>query len=479
MSGDSSQVLPPHDLVALRQNRYPDPTEQAVIREAIAEAEAHLGDLYGSAGERNVAQKLRSHIDVLSSQLAPIRRLPPEILSSVFMAPTFPPVAPKGLQAVVGRALDPIVAVCSHWRATALATPEFWSTFSVSLSAKNEVSMDLLNLYLERSKSYPLSLRIFTRNFRRVHRDILTRLLSTSERWSSLHLNFETRLLPLFSSLRGRLPYLESLSLRGSTETVDPTAPTLVETTDAFELAPKLCALECFISMEVVPPLPLIQLTSLSASRNAISLANHCPELDTLYCTTQSTGPEVVTNASTIHASTAVLRTLTSPKLVFLRVVGVGSQWSQPEFSSFLQRSGCTACLHTLVLEEILMHANDIIALLPLLPALRTLNLRKLRPYTITDAVLHALTLITPSHANNVLPELETLIISGSYFFGNLFLLAMLESRAAQLRTVILELREREREFDAPEMGRFRAFSAGGISISVKRWVGKGYVFLV
>ncbi|KAJ7152331.1 hypothetical protein C8R46DRAFT_1197584, partial [Mycena filopes] len=419
--------------VAQRNNSSPGPVEAAAIRQALVEAQARL-DATKQYDTAQAAVLLRD-IAYLSSQLAPIRCLPTEVLASILTDPCFGAPSLTGSVAVVGRMADPVTVVSSHWRATALSTPQFWSVFCVSLSAPEGIS-ELLQLYLDRSGNCPLNLMIRNKYDAQPNHDILARLLSTSERWATLNLDMETQYLPLFEPVRGHLPLLERLGLHGHT-------PRQRTTTNAFQLAPKLTALDFSISADVLPSLPLKQLKHLSSSHHGgLAIVERCPNLTSLICTQYSEGyrARVRTNATTVHVNPAILRSpdLTTPRLECLRLVGASHRWSQADFASFIERSACGATLHTLILDDILIHGNDLIALLPLVPALRTLSMNDLRPNGITDKVIAALT------PTDVLPGLETLIVSGSYLFGNAPLLTMLEARAPTLRTVTLHLKHRE-----------------------------------
>ncbi|KAJ7143454.1 hypothetical protein C8R46DRAFT_1200177 [Mycena filopes] len=432
------------------------PREAAAIRQALAHAQARL-----DAGQ-HVEEDAVLHRDIvyLSSQLAPIRRVPPEILSSIFIDPFFGEgPTRRGDIAITGRISDPIATVSFQWRAITMSTPQFYSTFSVSLSATADIS-EHLQLYLQRSQTCPLNLMIWSKYDAQPNPHILARLLSTSERWATLHLKMETKYLPLFGPVRGRLPLLECISLHGIT-------PAQRSTTDAFELAPRLTTLDFSISADVLPSLPLKQLEQLSLYHNqeGLALVEHCPNLTSLICTQpEVAGVRVHTNATTVHVNPAIFRSadLKTPKLECLRLEGAAQHWhwSQVDFASFMERSNCGGTLHTLVLDDILIHGNDLIALLPLVPALRTISMSNLRPNGITNKVIAA---IIPT---DVLPGLETLIVSGSYLFGNTPLLTMLEARAPTLRTITLHLKHRE--FGAGERDRLRALNGGGMMLSIK-----------
>ncbi|KAJ7152329.1 hypothetical protein C8R46DRAFT_480152 [Mycena filopes] len=446
---------------AQRNNTHPGPAEVAAIREALAEAQSQLDAEQHDAVQ---AAELRRDIAYLASQVAPMRRLPSNILAAIFLEPPFGGRVYRRSLAIVGRMTDPIAAVSHRWRSTALSTPQFWSTFSVSLSATTDILEPLL-LYLERSHNYPLYLKIWMKHSAQPNEVILTHLLSTSERWSSLQLEIETQYLPLFDPVRGRLPLLEHLTLSGSTRIDMSVGTANLKKTDGFELAPRLTRLDFRIFLDLVPALPLHQLKLLSTSHSSVALANRCPNLTTLICTenVRDTGPPVITNATTLHLYAGLIQSheITAPKATHLRLVGVGSPWSQAHFALFAQRSQCATTLHTLVLDDILIRGNDVVALLPLIPAVRSLSMCALRPNALTDKVIHAL---TPT--DDLLPKLTALTVEGSYLFGTAALLTMLEARTPALRAVALHLKHRELEEE--DRRRLRTLTDGRMVLSVK-----------
>ncbi|KAJ7189089.1 hypothetical protein C8R46DRAFT_1206187 [Mycena filopes] len=156
-------------------------------------------------------------------------------------------------------------------------------------------------------------------------------------------------------------------------------------------------------------------------------------------------------NATTVHVHPCLLpfHELTTPHLEYLRLVGVYPPWSEIHFASFIDRSACGATLHTLILDDILIRGSDLITLLPLIPAVRTLSLLDLRLNAITAKVIDTLS------TTDALLGLTTLIVSGSYLFGTSQLLVMLKARAPSLHTVTLHLKYQE--FAADKRCRLRA----------------------
>ncbi|EJD52096.1 hypothetical protein AURDEDRAFT_181627 [Auricularia subglabra TFB-10046 SS5] len=126
---------------------------------------------------------IRSRIAALKQLIAPVRRLPPEILSPIIVRSATAPDAPA-------QVLRTLCSVCRFWRHTALRTPEAWSKIHVvydrgpcppgprtwlrtlrdmqewlrnSRSSKKDVRMDLgddLSAYVELLRPYMGQVRI-------------------------------------------------------------------------------------------------------------------------------------------------------------------------------------------------------------------------------------------------------------------------------------------------------------------------------
>ncbi|KAJ7101857.1 hypothetical protein C8R43DRAFT_242594 [Mycena crocata] len=453
------------ELSFLRQNITPDASERITILKSISEAEVRLSTL-ASADQ---AQELHT-IAVLSSQLAPIRRLPTEILSKIFVDPSLhTSISKPRAYMLAGRGMDPLTAVSFHWRGTALSTPQFWSIFSLSLSGSEDVAQ-LLRLYLDRSKSCPLSLEIRAPSAVRMHHGMLKDLLDTCERWAAVRLEIHPNIFPLLSPARCRLPRLQKLDLQSPAYNAAADESSVTQM-GAFELAPRLSRLG--IEHHLLPPLPLAQIKYLTVSFSSLSLAAKCPNLRSLCCrdspnVMQPDEPILISGISTLSITPSLLRYLSTPDIDHLQLVWGGAPWSQAHFSTFLERSSIS--LRVLVLEDIHVHGKDLISLFPLIPTLQSLVLESLRPNAITDAVMTALSFnaeSSPSHMDDILPALQSLSLSGSYLFSNAALLGMLESRGGSgMQRAQLHLKHRT--FTEAELARLRALGEKGMALSVK-----------
>ncbi|KAJ7101932.1 hypothetical protein C8R44DRAFT_746967 [Mycena epipterygia] len=182
---------------------------------------------------------------------------------------------------------------------------------------------------------------------------------------------------------------------------------------DAFELAPKLSRLKLSMADNVVPTLPLNQIPTLTVSSwKTLPFASECPNLIILSIPQdlrEATPPPrvIVTAPKILPTIPSMLENLTAHNLEFLHIVAGHPLWKHAWFSSFIQRSACRP--HTLHLDEVVITASDLLAVLPLIPTVHSLILRSLRPNAITDKLLAGLTITESSNSPPLLPALTNL----------------------------------------------------------------------
>ncbi|KDQ65153.1 hypothetical protein JAAARDRAFT_168081, partial [Jaapia argillacea MUCL 33604] len=125
----------------------------------LSQAQAHVSALDDQIADlKRKREGAFLHVQDIQSLSSPIRHLPPEILSEVFMDCLDQDHKGPLLHT------QPLLlsAVCCHWRVVALATPALWSTISFQL--RHEQPQDLerisaaLELFMARSAASPLSL---------------------------------------------------------------------------------------------------------------------------------------------------------------------------------------------------------------------------------------------------------------------------------------------------------------------------------
>ncbi|KDQ51307.1 hypothetical protein JAAARDRAFT_185059, partial [Jaapia argillacea MUCL 33604] len=157
------------DLLGILRTGYPP---QAVdvprLLEHISFADADISALNSQILERraHIAQ-IMEEITVLSAQgelrarqvlpyrsvFAPVRRLPMEILTEIFVH-CLPDPSAFGYP----EARRTLMHVCSSWRELVCSTPRLWSTILVNGPNDAEASLEHMNACLARSGTHPLNI---------------------------------------------------------------------------------------------------------------------------------------------------------------------------------------------------------------------------------------------------------------------------------------------------------------------------------
>ncbi|KAJ7614286.1 hypothetical protein DFH06DRAFT_1344237 [Mycena polygramma] len=159
----------------------------------------------------------------LGSLIAPIRRLPVEVLLLIFMQPDIHDHLYTGSHSSLPNAavntVQPntphLAAVCTHWRSILLSTPTFWARINTSLTTGRR-ALSLLRLYLRRARGAPLSLVLRTGGTHALNPRIVRALTRASARWISLSVPTGASSATFVSALPTlRLPRLERLMLVG------------------------------------------------------------------------------------------------------------------------------------------------------------------------------------------------------------------------------------------------------------------------
>ncbi|KAF9073484.1 hypothetical protein BDP27DRAFT_280547 [Rhodocollybia butyracea] len=133
----------------------------------IANLDKEIEGLQGTLEELKTQQKaLESCRDEARSLLAPVRKLPPEVLELVFdiVCTSFDENFALDITIKTVRALTlDLSQVCSVWREIVRATPSLWLCVSVDLSHRNG-AFKVMKHYLNQSRDAPLTLYIFAGN---------------------------------------------------------------------------------------------------------------------------------------------------------------------------------------------------------------------------------------------------------------------------------------------------------------------------
>ncbi|KAK0237720.1 hypothetical protein EDD85DRAFT_951889 [Armillaria nabsnona] len=173
-----------------------------------------------------------------SSTLAPIRRLPSEILCAVFREVQIslrsnPPESSFSLTEPT--ALDfsqapwELSHVCGAWRDVILSYPQLWSRIFLQFGTCHPAeelrdTIPALQTMIHRSIQYPLDI-VFEVGYSENEDtaiEAFSVILEESYRWRSIELNLSLPLLEQLKAAHGKIPCLESLTMEISYEAFDP-----------------------------------------------------------------------------------------------------------------------------------------------------------------------------------------------------------------------------------------------------------------
>ncbi|KAK0452593.1 hypothetical protein EV421DRAFT_2031162 [Armillaria borealis] len=236
-------VLPPKALNSqisgiLRATRPFLDTDRDCILQNIEVLEQQL-PVYDALLNRidEVRSKMQRHRDVVqrftakySSTLAPIRRLPSDILRAVFhevqislwwnpQKLSFPLTEPAPL--VFSQGPWELSHVCGAWRDVILSYPQLWSHIVLQFRTGRPAetlhhTLSALQAMVHRSVQHPLDI-VFELGEDDENEDsaieVFPVLLKESYRWRSMELNLSLPLLEQLKLVRGKIPCLESLTM--------------------------------------------------------------------------------------------------------------------------------------------------------------------------------------------------------------------------------------------------------------------------
>jgi len=150
----------------------PSDLEAALIKDVIKGVDTDLeycdAEISSLTSALEGLKKRKAHLqsvkDNYRTLLAPVRKLPVEILLEIFSllctkSPGLSVTSACRRSLVCTPTLD-IASTCNHWRKIALSNPSLWSNISIDLAYRGLSIPDLVKLYLQRSKSVLLTLTI-------------------------------------------------------------------------------------------------------------------------------------------------------------------------------------------------------------------------------------------------------------------------------------------------------------------------------
>lgn len=512
-------------LSRLRFNQLLDLSEVIELKAIVSHAEKELSD-YSTAIARlhdpemiialeDERESLRRQVHLTQALLAPtpIQKLPPEILSEIFMecGDCQRPRVSVSSKTCFVPALK-FASVCSYWRSVAVETAALWNDIRVivmenydsrhdlliekllQFSGNSSLTIDILvnSSYTDRNTPVPSVLRMLCEHANRWQSlsgscdygavDILN-TLSSIGRLDCLHTYILDAPLDTSIALVGRAPKLQTLTLRcldgSSLEnytaiTWDHITHFTVSSSSISDIVRSIAKMPILLSLKVWYPLAQDSTHNENPVRsvNAHSLGLHI-------------GAEYEE-----QGMTQLLELLTFPKLQSLSIScesryarkREGAVWSSNQLPSFIERS--SAIITSFDLRNTWMGTDSLIALLRSMPALTSLNV--LEPPTQSGSTRSSmlndqfLSILHCHEDRPLLQRLTTLTLRGvwsSAFSIKLFVevihsrwrptpLQFLNDTVACIRTVNLEIVD---SLIAPNSVKLLVMLQGeGLDISIK-----------
>ncbi|CAK5269521.1 unnamed protein product [Mycena citricolor] len=449
--------VPPSPCPEFIQSGIPSSDFQTeAIRDAISsaaasalaiEAEIERTKLYLSdLSARHAALKSFAHQH--RSIISPFRQLPIEILGEIFVA-----LAPTTFSGPLRS--DPkwlLTRVCRRWRDAAVGTPKLWARIHLSYGSPAFTSAACFELLLTQqlrwSGQHPLDLRwTETSQFPPDLRQFVLKLLfSAAHRWERADLTVLSEDLRMWSGVEDMsFPRLRTLKLE--TETYEEFAESLFVRCPALEQLEFPAAL--FPALARIPWHRLRKCTLHHFNANGLSeVIRRATNLLELQVDGTARDPDTLGPTSMVVSQTLTSFSMTS---VFWRAQpqNMLDSFSAPSLErltlwdstpgdalcGFLLRSQCPLKYLTLYGLEIPM--DFILDILACVPTLEHLCISD-EILDITESDMESLAYDPESTTCGLLPNLESLSLSGVFLCPEFYLNDMLRSRCGKLRSVKL-----------------------------------------
>ncbi|KIM85837.1 hypothetical protein PILCRDRAFT_817078 [Piloderma croceum F 1598] len=435
-------LSPPSDM--LNSNTVFSAAQTSRFSKMVSDIEADLSRLDGEMSQLQMAmdhlvterQKLEMSLDEYRSLVAPIRRMPPEMLCEMFMH-----CLVDGSNSFdVTRAPLHLTFVCSKWRRVAISTPRLWSYISLDYAPS---TMELLQTWLLRSGSSPLTL-VFESEEDDDEEVIagssyFDTIIPHSHRWRDVTFALVDALFMLLehrvAEIKDHLPVLERLDL-DCLDIVD-------QPMTIFENAPMLHTVTLMDYSQYL--LPWHQLKNYHArafsTTECLQLLQQCTNLT--HCTFERLYSDlgILNTSIVVHSKLQSMRLVDSdiselldnivlPALQVLAIRDSPNMIQPPRVSSFLDRSSCN--LQHLTLRTY-WTGPELIVFLQGLPSLVEVVIEEVTLEVVAEQVLRGMTYdasrssLAGSHV--LLPKLKRLSFLARLDFDHKVILDMVQSR--------------------------------------------------
>lgn len=221
-SSDSLSNLTSHVLHLLGTRFIPTDTDVAIVQGSVQYADEQIRAINAEIGKLTLKRdQLQQFRDVHTALMAPIRRLPDELLSVIFElcspqpvsdpASNFSPLCPP----LPSQAPLLLAQICREWRRVAVSTARLWSSIVSELGSTPQES--LASTWLLRSASCPLRISLASSDFGSgLGYDADDHpLLQHSRRWQEADFSITPCQYRGLGSIKGQLPMLQKLRITG------------------------------------------------------------------------------------------------------------------------------------------------------------------------------------------------------------------------------------------------------------------------
>ncbi|KAF9260649.1 hypothetical protein L218DRAFT_566358 [Marasmius fiardii PR-910] len=218
--------LPESPLPALlKSNDHPLDEDADTVRDVLRQVESNLEPLVAEIDRlKRVLADFETARDTLISFsrehraiLSPTRRLPSEILESIFSHCLPSRISEDSFDFWdVKQAPWVLTQVSRRWRSIAVGYSRLWENIALqapSLKRPIRGRIQMLQAHIDRAGNLPLRIRLHSEYDRKEDRDVVDILVAHSLRWRMLELNVPVGLFKSMRPISGRLPQLRKLRL--------------------------------------------------------------------------------------------------------------------------------------------------------------------------------------------------------------------------------------------------------------------------
>ncbi|KAF8208530.1 hypothetical protein K438DRAFT_1930197 [Mycena galopus ATCC 62051] len=441
-------------------------------------------------------EALQSCYDAWRSLLAPVRRVPTEILVDIF-ARTRPKRlndwwTPKSVKSHIAEThLLAVSQVCRRWYNIVLDTPTLWDTIHLNGRVWTHEMIPFLTLILERSQKSLLNVSI---SHNAGCEPIRRLLASHSERWQTVYIDFDFRDFP---AAQGQVPSLETLELHnfnGPTDffqvaprlrnlTISGGIPPIIDTLPLSQLHTFACVwLSPLGAEEVISLMPC--LSPATKFRLGIDISDYASEIvdfelppttsNIIGFTLDTVAVDQSETQLFVQLLTTIFKNLTLPNLHQLafksRTYPFGPMFfPHSEFISFSTRSSFYGHLKSLQLAHVVISEVDLLECLSALPLLQRLEIADHQligeegadQHLVSDTLLSSLSRTVD--LSSLLPDLRFLSCWSLLKFNDSVYLGFVLSRVQDEASFEAELRwlqGHHRELDPAAVGHLQELCA-------------------